>query len=217
MVQNDQNDLTKERILNEAEVLFAQKGYKAVSVREITGAANCNQAAVNYYFGSKHNLYLEVFRSRWVPRAMRVRESIETSLSGIQSPSPTQLVRAIAKAFLQGPLTDEERLRHHQLMARELAEPTEAFDFVVNQVMRPNNKEFRDRLRPFMPEGFGEDRLKLNVMSILAMVIHFNFARSAVSRLIGREYDQSFKDFLVEHITEFALKGLNINEKEIQR
>ncbi len=216
MVQNGQNDITRERILNEAEVLFAQKGFKAVSVREITGAANCNQAAVNYYFGSKHNLYLEVFRSRWVPRAMRLRESIETSLSGIESPSPTELVRALAKAFLEGPLTDEERLRHHQLMARELAEPTEAIDFVVNQVMRPHVKEFSDRLRLFMQEGLGEERLMLSVMSIQAMVIHFNFARGAVTRLIGREYDQSFKDRLVEHITEFAIKGLNVNEKEIQ-
>ncbi|MEJ2220434.1 MAG: TetR family transcriptional regulator, partial [Desulfobacterales bacterium] len=60
------NDHTRERILDEAESLFALKGYDAVSVREITGAANCNLAAVNYHFGNKRNLYLEVFRSRWL-------------------------------------------------------------------------------------------------------------------------------------------------------
>ena len=46
-LNNTKNDHTKERILDEAEALFAQKGYDAVSVREITGAANCNLAAVN--------------------------------------------------------------------------------------------------------------------------------------------------------------------------
>ena len=49
---------TRERILVEAETLFAEKGYEAVSIREITGAAECNLAAVNYHFGTKQNLYL---------------------------------------------------------------------------------------------------------------------------------------------------------------
>jgi len=43
---NHRNDLTRERILDEAEALFANKGYHAVSVREITRAARCNLAAV---------------------------------------------------------------------------------------------------------------------------------------------------------------------------
>ena len=65
MKQEDKNDGTKERILNEAEALFAEKGYHAVSVREISAAAECNLAAMNYHFGHKQNLYLEVFRTRW--------------------------------------------------------------------------------------------------------------------------------------------------------
>jgi AcrR family transcriptional regulator len=40
---NAKNDRTKERILDEAEALFALKGYHAVSVREITGTANCSR------------------------------------------------------------------------------------------------------------------------------------------------------------------------------
>jgi len=67
MNQVNKTDPTKERILNEAEALFAQKGYHAVSVREITTAAECNLAAINYHFGNKQNLYMEVFRSRWIP------------------------------------------------------------------------------------------------------------------------------------------------------
>ena len=75
MAKSNQGDPTRERILDQAEILFAQKGYQAVSVREITTAARCNLAAVNYHFGNKENLYLEVFRARWVPRAGRVREN----------------------------------------------------------------------------------------------------------------------------------------------
>lgn len=61
--QTRQADPTRERLLNEAERLFAGKGYDAVSLREITTAAGTHLAAVNYHFGSKENLYLEVFAS----------------------------------------------------------------------------------------------------------------------------------------------------------
>lgn len=66
-------ELTRDRLLDEAEDLFAQRGFHAVSVREITKAAQSNLAAVNYHFGNKQNLYLEVFRSRWLPRASQIQ------------------------------------------------------------------------------------------------------------------------------------------------
>jgi len=46
------------------------------------------------------------------------------------------------------------------------------------------------------------------------MVLHFNFARVAVTRITGRGYDADFKAMLVEHITQFALKGLSMMDKE---
>ena len=134
MNQKNGEDLTTERILDTAEILFAQKGYRAVSVREITSAAECNLAAVNYHFGNKENLYLEVFRSRWVPRAIRLRESFRKYLASQDSLSESTVVRALAQAFVDGPLSDDERLRHSQLMTREMTQPTKAFEHVAEQV-----------------------------------------------------------------------------------
>ncbi|MFT5520749.1 MAG: AcrR family transcriptional regulator [Enterobacterales bacterium] len=44
---------TKNRILNSAEVLFAEHGFNETSLRIITSVADVNLAAVNYHFGSK--------------------------------------------------------------------------------------------------------------------------------------------------------------------
>ena len=55
---------TKDRILNAAEGLFAEQGFAGTSLREVTGRADVNIAAVNYHFGSKENLINEVFRRR---------------------------------------------------------------------------------------------------------------------------------------------------------
>ena len=213
MTPKKKNDITKERLLNEAEALFAQKGYDAVSIREITTVAHCNLAAVNYHFSSKQNLYLEVFRSRWVPRARRLQEYFRKSLAAQDSPSPTAVAKSLAEAFLVGPLSDEERQRHHQLMARELGQPTEAFELVAEQVIRPFFKGLAGSLRPFMPEGLSEERLMLNILSMFATVLYFSFAHVAVTRITGHEYDAAFKAQLVEHITEFSVKGLGGIEK----
>lgn len=212
MSKTDNHDLTKERLLDEAEALFAQKGYDAVSVREITNAARCNLAAVNYHFGNKKNLYLEVFRARWIPRSRRLQESFKKSLKGAEAASPRAVARALAEAFLVGPMSDEERFRHHQLMVRELGQSTEALEVVADDVMRPFMKKLAEMLYPAMPEGLAKERVLLHVLSMFAMVLYFNFARAAVTRVTGREYTKAFKDRLVEHITEFSLTGLSVGE-----
>ena len=214
MPELEKEDHTKERILDNAEVLFAQKGYQAVSVREITSAAHCNVAAVNYHFGNKENLYLEVFRSRWVPRARRVMASFRKSVRAHESLSAQAVVRGLAQAFLEGPLSDEERLRHSQLMTREMTQPTKAFDHLVEQVLQPFFHELADKLHSALPEEMSGDRMLLNIFSIFGMVLYFNFARVAVSRITGHQYDAAFKARLVEQITEFSLVGLGVEREE---
>lgn len=48
------------RILRAAERLFAEKGYAATAVHEITDAAGVNRALLYYYFEDKHSLYRAV-------------------------------------------------------------------------------------------------------------------------------------------------------------
>ena len=47
---------TKERILDVAERLFAERGFDGVSMRDLTREAEVNLAAVNYHFGGKDAL-----------------------------------------------------------------------------------------------------------------------------------------------------------------
>ena len=58
---------TKTRILDTAERLFAQKGFDAVSLRNIIASARVNLAAVHYHFGSKQALIHAVIARRLRP------------------------------------------------------------------------------------------------------------------------------------------------------
>jgi len=207
-------DNTRERILDQAERLFAAKGYEAVSIREITGAAESNLAAVNYHFGNKMNLYMDVFRERWLARTRRIRENFLNQLADIPEPTVSEVIGAMAREFLDGPLGDEERFRHVQLMQRELSHPGKALRMVVEEVMRPYNQQLIDLIRPNLPAATDEEHLRLCIISILGITLYFTFARPAVSMLMGHDYDEQFKTMLIEHITSFALKGLAALKEE---
>lgn len=53
---------TKERIIEVATDLFADRGFEGASIREIAKVAEVNLAAINYHFSNKQNLYYEVLR-----------------------------------------------------------------------------------------------------------------------------------------------------------
>jgi AcrR family transcriptional regulator len=76
---------TRVRILDAAEALFTEYGLEATTLRQITGAAEVNLAAVNYHFGSKEELIREVFRRRltWLnQQRLRELDRLETEAGG---------------------------------------------------------------------------------------------------------------------------------------
>ncbi|PSU27375.1 TetR/AcrR family transcriptional regulator [Photobacterium phosphoreum] len=62
-------ETTKNRILDAAELLFAERGFKDTSLRAITTAAGANLAAVNYHYGDKKGLIRAVL-SRYLEQFM---------------------------------------------------------------------------------------------------------------------------------------------------
>jgi len=201
-------DQTKERLLKTAESLFATKGYYAVSVREITQAAECNLAAVNYHFGNKQNLYLAVFRHCFIPRGKKIHRCFTNAMAPLDSPSTADIIKALAGAFLEGPITEKERFHHSQLISREMAAPTAAFNILMEQAFRPLFNDLLNYLRTALPEIKNEEMMLLNIFSIFSMILHFSFARPLISSITGQNYDKDFKTKLINHITDFALHGL---------
>ena len=57
MAKQDEKEKSKQRILNSATKLFAQKGYDGVGIREICKDANANICMVSYFWGGKEELY----------------------------------------------------------------------------------------------------------------------------------------------------------------
>ena len=61
---------TQKRILDRAERLFARKGYRAVSLRELANSAGVRPFTIQHHFGSKVGLYEAVLK-RWDGELLR--------------------------------------------------------------------------------------------------------------------------------------------------
>ncbi|WP_432735336.1 TetR/AcrR family transcriptional regulator [Maridesulfovibrio sp. FT414] len=84
---SDQN--TKKRILKAAGKEFFTKGFKAATVRDICAEADANVAAVNYHFGDKRKLYLQVL-NMWMNEMM---SHLSTQEEQFLSLSPKEKLR----------------------------------------------------------------------------------------------------------------------------
>ena len=96
---------TKERILEATERLVAEHGFESVSLREITGAAEVNVAAVNYHFGSKEKLFEAIQCGYIAP----VNEERLRMLSEVTRDGRVASVREILEAFMRPFLTVVKR------------------------------------------------------------------------------------------------------------
>jgi AcrR family transcriptional regulator len=102
---SDAGKTTRERIMQVAERLVAERGVDAVSVRDIITAANANTAAIHYHFGSKLGL-LEAILQR---RAEDVTSRREHYLAELET-NGAPCLRDVVAAFVQptAEFADEE-------------------------------------------------------------------------------------------------------------
>jgi len=88
--------LTRVSLLDAAEELFAEKGYRGVSLREIVNKAAANVAAAHYHFGSKEQLFEEVFSRAAQPvKEQTVKMLAEAQVNAGRPQYLEQVIRAI--------------------------------------------------------------------------------------------------------------------------
>ena len=111
---------TKDRILEEACKVFAEKGYRDATHAEICRRAGTNVAAVNYYFESKEALYRAAFEH--LARKADTLYPLDGDLP--PTAAPEERLRAFIHAHLSR-MFDPKRLGHlHRIRMAEMFDST---------------------------------------------------------------------------------------------
>jgi AcrR family transcriptional regulator len=160
---------TRTQLLDAAERLFAERGYRGTSVRAITDLAGANLAAVGYHFGSKADLMAAVARRVIEPINAAQSAGLDALLARGPDPSVAELVEAFAGPLFDGmPAGDEDGIRTSRLIVTIIGDPAEE----MRSWMGPAEDTVRDRyvaaFRRALP-GLSVDELWFRIRGVLAV------------------------------------------------
>src|SRR3989339_1028627 len=115
------SDDARHRILEAAGKVFAEKGFKDTTVREICRKAGVNLASVNYYFGDKERLYLEAVR-----RAHPGNPDVLAEEPWPEDAPPAVKLRLYIRRFVERLIGADAEAWKIRLLQREILNPTPA-------------------------------------------------------------------------------------------
>lgn len=205
MIESSYNEPAYERLLQAAVEMFAAHGFRDATVREICAKAGVNVASVNYYFRSKQALYAKALSYAF--EAANRRYPQNTALDTAMPPAAR--LQFFIRNFLCKLLDDSHLGCHGKLIAREIADPTDALDEIVTTAIQPQFVLLEDIVQAILGPGQDKARIRRCVLSIFGQCLMFKHSRSVIDRLCPetietqREIERS-----AEHIAQFSLLAM---------
>jgi AcrR family transcriptional regulator len=194
---------TRGRLLSAGERLFAERGFKKVTVRDICRAARANVALVNYHFGDKLGLYREVMQTA-IDRIRATNDAVREAGDGW--PAEERLRRSIV-IFVTRMLSSSDTV--HRLIQREVTDPTPALDALVEQGIRPRVDYLCGAVAELIGCSTSDPRVLRCVASIQAQSIAFR--PHPITARLGvhlRPTTAAQVKAVAEHIADFSIAGV---------
>jgi AcrR family transcriptional regulator len=192
---------TRARIRESAEQLFAERGFRRVTVRDISRAARVNVAAVNYHFGDKLGLYQEVVQAA----IEAMRGTTAAARRAGEGLAPEERLRVYV-ATLVGRLLAGGPRTVHRLIQREMGDPTPALDRLVEEGMRPRFQYVSELVAEILGCPPSDPRVLRCVSSVQAQALAV--VPNAIAARLGFAPAPAEADAIAAHITAFSLGGM---------
>ena len=195
---------TRERLLASAVELFAEKGFRGTTVKEICTDAGANIAAVNYYFGSKEKLYAEAWRKAF-------QDSLEAHPSGggVPAGAPAEeRLRGYVRSLIQR--VADEKSREFLIAHKEMANPTRLLEQVRRKCVGPLRGQMTALVRELLGPDAAEENVRFCQMSIVSQCLHPVRHRRHHGRTTRENGPALIQDVeaYAEHVVRFSLAGV---------
>jgi TetR/AcrR family transcriptional regulator, regulator of cefoperazone and chloramphenicol sensitivity len=196
---------TRPALLEAAGLVFAERGFRGTTVRQICRRAGANVAAINYHFGNKENLYLEVIR-----HAHRQALAKYPFDLGVQAADPAaDRLRAYVRSFLLRIFDPGPTAWMSKLIAMEMINPSGALDSLVRERIRPMAKILGGIVAELLGPGAHPEQVRLCGLSVVSQCLFYAHCRAMLSRLYpAQPFDPAAIERLSNHITTFSLAAL---------
>lgn len=197
--------LTRQRLLDAAGPVFAEHGFRAATIRDICAKAGANIAAVHYHFGDKAGLYRAVLEYAHCAarEAFPAHELLNAAI-----PAEDRL-RFYVHGFIRQILDQGRPAWHGQLMAREMVEPSEALDHIVETGIRPKWDVLVAICSELLAPHRDPDLIEHAATSVIGQCLLFKQSSAVIERLFDRKgYSSAELDNIARRISMFSLHAL---------
>lgn len=206
---------SSEKLVKAATVVFAEKGYQNTTVADICKRAGSNIAAVNYYFGSKDELYATVWK-----RAFQEAMNVYPPDGGIAAGAPAeQRLHGLIRSHLHRVLDDGKLGCSGQILLREMTEHTEAIRHIHRDVIAPLRERTRGIIRELLGPSATEQNLSFCELSVVHQFIALGFRKSKGKLppiFKNEKITMDLIDQIAEHITFFSLAGISAVRNDLE-
>jgi AcrR family transcriptional regulator len=199
---------TRQALLEAAGQVFASKGFKDATIAEISGKARTNMASVNYYYGSKEELYAEAWRYAF-------ERSIEAYPpdGGVPANAPAEKRLRGQIHSLVHRMTDSGTI-DLDIAHKEMANPTGLLSEVMHRSIEPLHQAFTAIVRELLGKSASEKQVQLCEMSIhtqcFAPLMHERQRKAFVAsgKPAGPPPPAIEPEMLAEHVYRFSIAGI---------
>lgn len=183
----------KRRIINAAENLFANKGFDATTISDITKDADIARALIYYYFKDKQGLYESIIQDGNDCISQFAQEAVDTDGSSLDK------LRVFMRRLRQMHI---DRPNHSRLSIRVYLESSLTFD----QQLKAGFDRISPLLKKIIMEGIHKGEIRdIDVDSIIHMVM--GIVHSLVVMQIHNNYiDSTDRD--IEFAIDFMAHGI---------
>ena len=196
---------TRLRLLQAAGEVFAEQGFHKATIRDICSRAGANIAAVNYHFGDKEKLYAAVLQ-HWLGEALK-KYPPDGNLPP-DAPAQERLA-AFVRSWLFRMLGEGTPAWHGKLMAREMSEPTAAFELLMNESVRPMAGRLTGLVKDLLGPDADDRTIRDCAMSVAGQCCFYRHAHEMIRRLFPDHDNTAARiEHLADHVTNFSLAAI---------
>ena len=210
----DPSPSTKKRILEAAGEIFGKMGFKDATIRRIARDAEVNIAAINYHFRDKEGLYGEVLEEVFRTGFTRFPATMDLPADA----EPRERLRAFIRAMFYrlqscegwGGLSGRGRL-----IARELLDPSPAFEAVLDRYIKPHKDLLTAIIIDIMQCNPGQEKVLPCAISVIGQCIYYAFASAVIGKIsAGDAPTEANLDRLADFVWLFSLGGIEAIKKQ---
>jgi AcrR family transcriptional regulator len=195
---------TREKIIKAASRAFARNGYDGASIRTIVAAADVNQAAINYHFGSKDGLYRAVLQA-----ALLALMNDDSAREEDGALSREAALRRFLRQQLRPMISGDELSAYVRIFNWETLKPSPVFRQFMAREAAPFFATATELVRRFLPDGATDEQAVVGALWLFGQCSIFVRNAQQLSRPPFRlTLDERFVDRLADTMAAWAAGGL---------